>query len=302
MKVSVIIPVYNQKHRLKMVLKAFNNQSYDKWFEVVVVDDGSTDNVKEFIIDLNINYNITYMKLEKNSGRSISRNKGVSIAQGDILIFCDADRIPCDNFISEHVKSHLTNNDEKVVMGKIVELFLHNFEDEYERYISNVNLKDLFIYARDFNYYNYIENMYDSNGNTDVKVAWVSLFTCNFSITKEIFKKIQGFDEDFTLWGFENFELGYRLSNMDVKYILNRKAENFHIFHRADRTGSRRDESFKVFMSKHPYPEVENIIKFLDGYISWQKLNSMALGFAEEDIKSEFFFKPSSLGKRYRID
>lgn len=299
MKVSVIIPVYNQKHRLKMVLKEFNNQNYNNWFEVVVVDDGSTDNVKEFIGGLEYNYNFVYKKLEKNSGRAISRNEGVSVAQGDILIFCDADRIPCRNFIGEHVKSHLANTGEIVVLGKIVELFLRDFENQYDKYISASNKDNWLNYARNFNYYDYIEEMYDSAGKTDVKIAWSTLFTSNFSITKELFMRVNGFDEDFTSWGFENFEFGYRLSMINVKYILNRRAENFHIFHGADRVGSRREDSFRLFSLKHSCPEVENVLKLLDGEISWQRLNAMVLG-TEENMRKESFFNPNSLGKRYK--
>lgn len=301
MKVSVIIPVFNQVERLKIVLKAFNNQNYFDYFEVIVVNDGSTDNVEYMIKNLNINYRFIYKKLEKNSGRSIARNAGARMAKGDILIFCDGDRIPDNNFISEHIKSHLQHNIDIVVLGRIVELFLPNFDNKVEKYYKYDNIDKFIKFARDFNYYDYIEQMYDLNGNTSYNIAWISLFTSNFSISRELFFFIGTFDEDFTLWGFENFELGYRLSKMNVKYVLNRKAINFHIFHKADRTGSRRDKSFEIFKKKHPSIEVENLLEYLDGNISLQRFENISLNKDNEEIGDELFFNKNKLGKRYIV-
>ena len=299
MKVSIIIPVYNQLFRLKTVLNAFNFQDFDDEYEVIVVDDCSSTPVQDNIKDLKINYDLIVHRLEQNSGRSVARNEGVNKSRGDILIFCDADRIPDKAFIAEHVKIHRANQGDIVVLGRIVEIFLKDFDDNYNEYIKSDNISYIYKTARDFNYFDYIEEIYDKKGFTDVEIAWVSLFTSNFSIGRSLFIKSKGFDEDFSKWGFENFEFGYRLSKMKVKYLLNRSAINFHIFHLADRTGDRRNESFELFKKKHKTQEVEQLIDFLDGKLSWQKLNAIALGNDAMTIKDESFFRPKALGKRF---
>lgn len=300
MRVSVIIPVYNQLYRLKTVLNSFNFQDYNEGYEVIVVDDCSSDPVKDNIGELKLNYDLVVHRLNNNSGRSVARNEGAKISRGNILIFCDADRIPEYNFIAEHVKIHKLYQGDILVLGRIVETFLSDFDKKYKNYLHFENISYVYKTARDFNYFDYIEEIYDENGFTDTKIAWVSLFTSNFSISKRLFIQSKGFDEDFSKWGFENFEFGYRLSQMKVRYILNRNAINFHIFHLADRTGDRRNESFELFKAKHKTKEVEQLIRFLDGKISWQKLNAIAVGDNKTDFIVESFFRPKALGKRYR--
>lgn len=85
---SVIIPTYN---RAKMVVKAINSvqhQTYSDW-ELIVVDDGSTDNTKETIEIINDN-RIKYI-YQKNAERSAARNNGIANAKGNYICFLDSD-------------------------------------------------------------------------------------------------------------------------------------------------------------------------------------------------------------------
>lgn len=99
-KISVIIPVYNQMKQLKYVLDYFERQiGIDtRIFEIIIIDDGSD----EKIIDLSKYSNkILYKKFE-NRGRAKARNKGFEYSSGEFLIFSDADRIPNSTFILKH--------------------------------------------------------------------------------------------------------------------------------------------------------------------------------------------------------
>lgn len=90
MKFSIIIPVYNVEKYLKASLNSVNSQSY-KNYEVIIVNDGSTDN-SEHIIDLFIKKNKRFKKINiKNAGQGYARNIGVQQASGDFLIFLDSD-------------------------------------------------------------------------------------------------------------------------------------------------------------------------------------------------------------------
>lgn len=84
-RVSAIVPAYNEGERIGRVLDVLT--SYPYFGEVIVVDDGSTDNTREIVS----NYNVKYIRNDKNMGKGYAMDKGVSVAQGDVIFFCDAD-------------------------------------------------------------------------------------------------------------------------------------------------------------------------------------------------------------------
>ena len=91
---SVIIPVYNAQTTVISALQSVSNQTY-KYFEVIVVDDGSTDKsqmvIEDYIRD-NPNLKITFVKKE-NGGVSTARNIGLRCASGEFVAFLDADDV-----------------------------------------------------------------------------------------------------------------------------------------------------------------------------------------------------------------
>jgi len=93
--ISVIIPVYNQAEKLKQTLISLNKQSY-RDFEVIIVNDGSTDNPEKTFTDfLEINQSELsfYYFNQVNLGAPAARNHGFREAKGDFLFFCDADAV-----------------------------------------------------------------------------------------------------------------------------------------------------------------------------------------------------------------
>lgn len=89
--VSVIIPTYNRAHLLGRSIRSIMNQTYQN-FEIIVVDDGSTDNTDELIFSL-VNEKIRYIRHEKNKGAAAARNTGIKAAKGDYIAFQDSDDI-----------------------------------------------------------------------------------------------------------------------------------------------------------------------------------------------------------------
>lgn len=89
-KVSIIIPIYNVEKYLAKCLDSVENQKYDN-IEVILVNDGSTDNSEKIIKQYESKYdNIKYIKKE-NGGLSEARNVGVKHATGDYICFIDSD-------------------------------------------------------------------------------------------------------------------------------------------------------------------------------------------------------------------
>ncbi|NTW98447.1 MAG: glycosyltransferase [Geobacteraceae bacterium] len=87
--VSVVIPTYNQAHFLGKALQSVRDQTYTKW-EVIVVDNHSSDNTSEVIQNL-ADSRITYLKIHNNGVIAASRNMGIRAAKGDWIAFLDSD-------------------------------------------------------------------------------------------------------------------------------------------------------------------------------------------------------------------
>lgn len=84
-RISAIVPAYNEGERIASVLDIL--VSYPHFIEVIVVDDGSTDNTP-YVVS---HYNVKYVRNERNMGKGYAMDRGVSVAEGDIIFFCDAD-------------------------------------------------------------------------------------------------------------------------------------------------------------------------------------------------------------------
>ena len=89
MKISVIIPTYNRKKYIRRAIDSVIRQSY-KPFEIIVIDDGSTDGTYELIKQSYSSSQIS-LKKQKNNGVSSARNKGIKLANGDWIAFLDSD-------------------------------------------------------------------------------------------------------------------------------------------------------------------------------------------------------------------
>lgn len=102
--VSIITPVYNAERFLSETIKSVKNQTYENW-ELLLVDDCSKDNSVSIIKEFQKNdYRIKYIKLEKNSGASVTRNTGIKNAKGRFIAFVDSDDIWEPNKLEIQIK------------------------------------------------------------------------------------------------------------------------------------------------------------------------------------------------------
>lgn len=97
MDLSIIIPVYNAAPLINRCLDSIFNQTTQYIYEVILIDDGSTDNSIEIIKSRKEKNIILYQ--QKNSGPSVARNKGIELAKGEFIAFLDADDYWLDSFI-----------------------------------------------------------------------------------------------------------------------------------------------------------------------------------------------------------
>jgi len=102
MKVSVIIPAKNEEKSIASTIQSCLDQT-EKPFEIIVVNDGSTDKTKDFVEMMRIrNPELKLINFDKGHSAAFARNEGAKIATGDVLVFLDADMIPKEKeFISK---------------------------------------------------------------------------------------------------------------------------------------------------------------------------------------------------------
>lgn len=98
--ISVIIPIYNTQDYLDLCLTSIINQTY-KNLEIIIIDDGSTDNSKEIVNKyMNMDNRIVYYH-QKNSGVGIARNKGIDLSKGNYITFIDSDDYVDETYIEK---------------------------------------------------------------------------------------------------------------------------------------------------------------------------------------------------------
>jgi glycosyltransferase involved in cell wall biosynthesis len=200
--VSVIIPTFNGEQRLLLLLMSLKNQT-DKNFEVIVVDDGSTDGTRKSVARVIKSFPVPlhYYYIDNTDvfGAGQARNYGAKQAKGDVLLFLDQDCVAACDLIKKHSDHHQAND---VVLG-----YYAGYTDE-EKCYDFTKLKD---YVQQKKAVPVMKEFRDGLfTGAPVADAWKCFVSAHFSIKKEIFHEIH-FDESFTQWGCEDIDLGYRL-------------------------------------------------------------------------------------------
>ena len=111
--VSVIVPTYNSSSNIKMCIESILSQTY-KRFEIIVIDDGSTDNTKDIVRKYALKDNRVKIFSQKNSGPGIARLNGVKHATGDYIMFVDSDDYIKNNAIEKIVLGFAYNDIESI--------------------------------------------------------------------------------------------------------------------------------------------------------------------------------------------
>lgn len=285
MLISVIIPTYNKVSRLKLTICSLLRQE-NLNFEIVIVDDGSDYQTKKFLSEMQSRRKKVKIKVitQTNQGRSIARNIGVKNSEGDRLVFIDDDIIVDSDFIEHHAKDNSI-----ILHGKIITLsylkFFQNpstgeFYKEFSEKISNSNSVLLSKCISETEIERNFEGKISCNGkisNTEWLIQliferniealkWMGVTGGNFSISRKWFDEVGGFDSRFgKQWGYEDFELGYRLISRKLNIAYSNSAVGYHIAHYRENE-SIVNENAKIFIERYNTDKkIKIIIDFIGG-------------------------------------
>lgn len=288
MKYSVIIPSYNKALSLMLTLTAFETQTYSlDQFEVVVVDDGSTDDTLERLSRYRPPYKLVPVNLEETAGRSAARNRGVEAASGDFLIFCDPDYLVTPDFVKTHDTYHQLHRN--AVVSGVPVLFIKAYPHLYpdfsgeEKLAASEVLQASGLWNNDYWQapdlieivtredilgqtgqlekvvapWEPIQGNYREFPTTDV-APWLMAVTRNLSLSKRLFEEVGGFNENFQKHGLEDWELGYRLHLRGCTFVSIEEVVGYHqehpSFHRSEDS---QGENLRIIYQNHGYADPE---------------------------------------------
>jgi glycosyltransferase involved in cell wall biosynthesis len=239
-QVSVIIPSYNNRNYLVNTVKHLARQDFARsGFEVIVVDDGSTDEtrdaIQQTVRNLTGQFNFKYIFSPRTKPRKmgdanyragISRNLGVKHASGQILCFLDSDILTPSNFIADLVEKHKSYD---VIQCKRLNL-VREKSDDVVRYEDLDAVKDTFT-TED----GYWEKFYALKNWPEAPYFWKYTCTYGLSVSARLFKRVGWIRRGFVFYGFEDVEFGYRLARVGARFHLNEMV-TYHLFHRNERS------------------------------------------------------------------
>ena len=209
--VSIIIPSYNSLSTIGATIASVQNQSYPHW-ELIIVDDSSTDETLDFIFSLaHTDSRITVITNYANSGQAICRNLGLKFANGDFLCFLDSDDIFISNKIILQL-NFLLNNPNIDLVGSQA----YTIDSNSDSFMSIEN-RPL--------HHNYLR----ANINLRCPLLLSSVMCRSKCFDYLCFPNITPV-EDYTLW-FLMIDRGFAFANLDVPLIIYRKRKCLPLSH-----------------------------------------------------------------------
>jgi len=203
---SVVIPTYNRQPILEKCLLALEHQQLSSnsvvtGYEVVLVDDGSTDGTLEWLESHKEEFPHVRSHSQDHMGPAAARNLGVEKATGDTIIFIDSDLVVTEQFLQAHADA--------LVQGE-----------------KQLGSNKLFTYGAVINTCNFDNPTSEPYKITDFSAAYFA--TGNVAIARNWLEQAGLFDTRFQLYGWEDLELGVRLKQLGLKLIKCPEAVGYH--------------------------------------------------------------------------
>jgi glycosyltransferase involved in cell wall biosynthesis len=213
---SLLIATYNRPGSLRLILRALNIQTVRN-FEVVICDDGSTPGTLEMVHSIcgSLDYDVRYVWQEdKGFRKAMTLNRGILAARTDYLLFLDDDCLPHSRYVEGHLRRQSPGC---LVFGKFVKIGSALVGAITEEVIQRKGLeappfftpkKKMDLALNRLRFYKHLVQR---------NPLRPKLYGANFAVDKASLYNVNGFNEAFEGWGYEDNELRLRLVNSGVK-------------------------------------------------------------------------------------
>lgn len=222
LKISVIVPVYNRLEHLRALFICLLNQATPP-HELIISDDGSSESVEDYIGDLigRAKFKIKHIYQEDLGFRKTrALNNAVRESEGNFLAFCDQDLIMGNDYIETILK--LSNKKE------FIHFRPYNLtEEEKLRFIEESQKEN-------FDYHNFVKSLPQEYKESVLKTLkkdrirrmlnimklkkrGIKLVGMSYALSKENFLKVNGYDEMYRGWGYEDDDFGNRLCTAGIR-------------------------------------------------------------------------------------
>jgi len=209
-EVSVVIPTFNRLEALAEVLQGLEFQQAAPAFEVVVVDDGSSDGTSSWLRSRTFNLPLRVLTQE-NRGPAAARNTGVAVAQGPWVAFLGDDTVPSPGWLAAHREAHRRHGDD-----------LHVAVLGYTGWHSRMRLNPFLRYVNEHGLqfgYALIKDPED--------VPFNFFYTSNISLSRDILLA-EPFDLRFPYAAWEDIEVAYRMKKRGLRMVYEKTATVAH--------------------------------------------------------------------------
>lgn len=284
---SIIIPSHNRFPLNSLTLHSLSLQTFPaEHMEVIVIDDASTDSTPDMLEHFHSPFMLKRIRTESNLGRSIVRNIGIRMSVGRRILFMDAEMLGHPQLVETHYGHHLedegrivsasmrlkrlytvlfSNYSKEQVLHlrslyrddhrarRIIHYFIHHHRITQQLfptdYIQNTNWMERRSYL-----YDHYGDVLQTYGNelTGFLMPWINFITSNVSVSRYALFEAGLFDEQFSGYGWEDWELGFRLYTRGATFIHDPNATAYHQEHPISSANRAQSQAnFIRFYKKH---------------------------------------------------
>jgi glycosyltransferase involved in cell wall biosynthesis len=213
---TVILPSYNRAHALPGLLQAYEQQETELPFDLIVVDDASTDQTQQILQSYSPQrYSLQVIRQDMNQGQGAARNQAIPLVKTPLTLIVGDDMFPTPGLLQGHIQTHLKWDAPQVAVLGQVQWPVDMPVNTLMAHIDGVG-------AQQFPFH-YLQN--------DSWYDFKYFYTSNISVKTDFLRSLdRWFNPGFRLYGFEDIELGYRLAlrGLRIRYHSCLNVTHYH--------------------------------------------------------------------------